>query len=114
VRAPEVGVVVVAPEGRDLVVHPVATDDDGSEPVLVDRVRQESRRLPGERGRREVPARRRRPAGEDVARPAADDVGRVALRPEGLEDRVDRRGDGLGDRRLVDPGGVAQFRPRNR
>ena len=41
VRSPEVGVVVVGPEGRDLEDLAVAPDGDGPEPVLVDGAREE-------------------------------------------------------------------------
>ena len=108
---PEVGVVVVAPEGRDLVLGAVALDGDRPERVLVDRTREERLDLlrPGVRG--EVPVMRR-PAEQEVAQRAAHDVGRSPVSFEGPEDRLDRRGD-PGRERAV---GLVrdQLRPRNR
>ena len=72
VRPPEVGVVVVAPERRDLVLPAATPDRDGPEPVLVCRVVEQRGRLLRERGGGEVPVpfirSRDRPAGQDVAK----------------------------------------------
>ena len=111
VRSPEVGVVVVGPEGRDLEGLAVAADRDGPEPVLVDG--------PGEQLDEplrtgvggQVPVGR--PAFEqDVAQRSTDDVCRVP----GLPQRPEQIAHGRRD--LVVEGGrrrrIGQLRPRNR
>ena len=112
VRPPEVGVVVVGPEGRDLEDLAVVPDGDRPEPVLVDGVREERDDRLGQRVRGEVPVVRA-PAEDDVAQRAADDVRGVAGRPERLEQVVDGAGDRVRDGGR--PAGRArQLRPRNR
>ena len=87
VRPPEIGVVVVAPERRDLVVDPASADRHGAEPVLVCRILEQARR-PFRQGRgREVPVARRQP-GEDVADGSAHDVRGVARSPQRREQVV--------------------------
>ena len=66
VRPPEVGVVVVGAEGRDLEGLAVAPDGDRPEPVLVDRAREELDDALGQCVRREVPVVGRAP--EDTSR----------------------------------------------
>ena len=96
-RAPEVGVVVVLAERRDLDVAMVGrANGDGPEPVLVDRAGEE--RLdpvrPGVGG--EIPVVRLA-AEHDVADRAAHDIRGVAVRPQGPEHVQDGPGDGVGD-----------------
>ena len=67
VGAPKVGVVVVAPERRDLILVTPPPDRDGPEPVLVHGVREELLRLLGQRVGREIPVLRR-PAQQGVAK----------------------------------------------
>ena len=85
-RAPEVRVVVVAPERRDLVLLALPADGDGPEPVLVDGVGEDRLRLLGQCVRGQVPVVSR-PAEQGVAERAADDVGGVTGRPEGPQER---------------------------
>ena len=113
VRPPEVGVVVVGPEGRDL-ERPRRRAGRATVPnaVLVDRAREELDDPFGQGVRGEVPVGGR-PAEEDVAQRPADDVGGVAARPERLEQVADGRRD-----RAVDgvrpTGRGRQLRPRKR
>ena len=115
VRPPEVGVVVVGAEGRDLEDVVAAPDRHRSEPVLVDRAGDELEDALGQGIRGEIPVLGR-PAEKRVAQRPADDVRRMAARPQGREQVVDlgrdRRPQG---RREVRPVvGRDQFRPRNR
>ena len=77
VRSPEVGVVVVGPEGRDLEDLAVASDGDRPEPVLVDGAGKERDDLLGQCIGREVPVGRLS-LEDDIAQRTTDDVGRVA------------------------------------
>ena len=115
VRPPEVGVVVVGAERRDLVQVVAMPDRHGPEPVLVDRAGHELEDALGQRVGREVPVDGGPPQ-HGVAQRSADDVGRVATRPEGREQAVDLGRDRrLQGRREVRPVvGRGQFRPRNR
>ena len=90
VRAPEVGVVVVGPEGRDLVDRVALADRDGPELVLVDRAGEDGEEPVRSRVGREIPVLGR-PAEERVPDRAADDVRRVAVRPQPLHERADGR-----------------------
>ena len=112
VRSPEVGVVVVGAEGRDVERRPVAPDADRAERVLVDRPGHELHDPLGQGVRGEIPVVRR-PTEHDVAQRPADDVGRLSVRPERLEQGADGRRD-----RAVDgvrpTGRGRQLRPRNR
>ena len=88
VRSPEVGVVVVGPERRDLEDLAVAADGDRPEPVLVDGAREELDEPLGRASEARSQSSGRRPR-SDVAQRAADDVGGVAGRPERLEQVAD-------------------------
>ena len=117
VGPPEVGVVVVAPERRDLVLGVVPPDGDRPERVLVRGVGEDGERLARA-------ARRSRGPSPSPAWPSAvsrsDPPTTYAAWPachSAAISSVDVVGNGLGDRRRVDraaSGGVAQFRPRNR
>ena len=112
VRSPEVGVVVVGPEGRDLEDLAVTPDGDGPEPVLVDGAREEIDEPFGQRVRGEIPVHGPPPE-DDVAQRPADDIRGLTGRPECLEQGADggrdRALDGVGP---ADRG--RQLRPRNR
>ena len=104
-RPPEVGVVVVAPEGRDLELIPVAADGDGPEPVLVDGPGEDLEEALGPGVGGQVPVGGRA-AKRGVAQGAAHDVGGLVGVPEGLEQRPDGARDRALERR--------QLRPRKR
>ena len=106
---PEVGVVVVGPEGRDLEMLAVAPDGDRPELVLVDGVGEELDDLLGQCLRGEVPVGRDAPE-DDVAQRTADDVRRVT----GPPDRRQQVVDGSRDRCLDRGRRTRQLRPRNR
>ena len=108
---PEIGVVVVRAEGRDVVDLDAAAHPDRSEAVLIRRVRDQFLDALGEGIRGEVPIDRDPPA-EHVPERAANHIGRVPVRPERLEQLDDGPRDRRPDRRLVV--GAGQFRPRNR
>ena len=122
-RPPEVGVVVVGAEGRDLDLadgRVAGPDGDRPERVLVDGVVEQRLGLLGPGGRGQVPVPRRH-AQQRVAQRAADDPGGVAGRLERGQDVQDRRRDrgghvrgsiGRGRRRRT--AGLGQFFPRNR
>ena len=105
VRPPEVGVVVVAAERRDLVQLAAARHGHRPEPVLVGGLREELQEPFGQRVRGQVPVGRRA-AEQHVAQRTADHVAGLARRPERLEELGDRTGDRVLDRR--------QLRPRKR
>jgi hypothetical protein len=107
-RPPEVGVVVVGPECRDLVLASRAPDRDRPEAVLVGGVLEQRGRLLGKGGRGKVPIDRRAPE-ERIAQRPTDNVRRVARAPERSKEVLDL----VRDR--ADQGvGIAQFRPRKR
>ena len=108
-RPPEVVVVVIGPEGRDLEDLARLPDRDGPEAVLVDGARKELDQAFGACVRREVPIGRE-PVEGQVAQRAADDVGRVTGRPERPEQAID----GGRDRVPDDDRTPRQLRPRNR
>ena len=110
-RAPEVGVVVIPPERRDLVLDAVALDGDRPEGVLVDRPGEEGLDLFRPGVGREVPVMRRS-AEQDITERTADDPGRSPVSFEDPEDRLDRRRDPAREREvdLVRD----QLRPRKR
>ena len=87
VRSPEVGVVVIRPERRDLEDLVVVADGDRAEPVLVDGVREERDDRLGQRPRREVPVL------------AAGDPGRGRATSRRRRTRRDRSPRGSGARR---------------
>ena len=105
VRPPEVGVVVVAPERRDLVELPVAWHRHRPEAILVGGLGEDLQQPLRQRVGRQVPVGRRT-AEQHVAQRAADHVAGLPRRPERLEELGDRTGDGVLDRR--------QLRPRKR
>jgi hypothetical protein len=108
-RPSEIGVVMVAAEGRDLEHLAAMAHRDRPEPVLVDRPREQLDDPLGQRVRREVPVGRA-PAEHHVAQGTSDDVGGVARGPEGLEQLA-----GGGRDRPLDGGrGLRQLRPRKR
>jgi hypothetical protein len=108
VRASEVGVVVVRPERRDLVLVPRAPDRDRPEAVLVGGVLEQRGRLLGKGGRGKVPIDRRA-SEERIAQRPTDDVRRVPPAPERSKEVVDRVRD-----RTDQVVAIAQFRPRKR
>ena len=115
-RTPEVRVVVVGPERRDLdVLDPGigGADRDRAERVLVDRAREQTCGHLGQRRRGQVPVLRFA-AGERVAQRTADDVRGMAGRPQPVEQVLD----GCGERRRwIDRRRTRverQFLPRNR
>ena len=105
VRPPEVGIVVVAPERRDLVQLTGARHRHRAEPVLIRGLGKELEEPLGQRIRRQVPIGRGA-SQQHVAQRTTDHVAGLARRPERLEELADRRGDRVLDRR--------QLRPRKR
>jgi hypothetical protein len=108
VRPPEIGVVMVGPERRDLVLVTVAPDAHGPEPVLVRGVGEERRGLLGEGGRREIPVRNGS-SQERVTKRSTNDIRRMSGVPERSEEVLDQVRD-----RADQVVGIAQFRPRKR
>ena len=114
VRASEVGVVVVLPEGRDLDVTVVGGPDrDRAEAVLVHRAGEEGLDPVRARVRREIPIQRL-PAKEHIADGPAHDICGMAVRPQRPEHVQHGPRDGIGDPWLGHGRGRGQFRPRNR
>ena len=87
VRSPEVRVVVVGPERRDLVDRVALADRDRPELVLVHRAGEDCEEPVRAGVRGEVPVHRSA-AEERVTHRAADDVRRVAVRPQALHHGV--------------------------
>ena len=87
VRPPEVGVVVVAPERRDLVLVAARADGDRPEPVLVDGAREERRAsAPGSASVARSQSSARRPSSASRSEPPTTYAG-VAGGPERPEER---------------------------
>ena len=113
-RAAEVGVLVLGPEGRDLEHVVVAPHRDGAEPVLVDGAREQRDDPLRQRVGRQVPVLRLA-AKQRIAQRSAHDEGGVPVRVQVLEELGDglrygdgeSRGGGLG----IGHGG-RQLRPR--
>jgi hypothetical protein len=106
--SPEVGIVMVRPEGRDLVLVTAAPDRDGSEPVLICSVLEERGGLLRKGRGREVPVDRRATE-QRIPQRATDDIGGVTVVPQDPQELPDRARDRAGQ-----VAAVAQFRPRKR
>jgi hypothetical protein len=107
-RPPEVGVVVVGPERRDLVLVTGSPDGDRPELVLVDRVLEQGGGLLGERRGGQIPVSGR-PSELSVSQRPTDDIRRMSRAPERSKEVMDRVRD-----RAAQVVGMAQFRPRKR
>jgi hypothetical protein len=105
---PEIGVVVVGPEGRDLKLVTGTPDGDRPELVLVDGVLEQRSGLLGQRRAGQVPVAAR-PSEKGVSQGPADDIRRMSRAPERSKEVVDRVRD-----RAAQVVGMAQFRPRKR
>ena len=97
VGPPEVGVVVLAPERRDLVLGLAPPHRHRPERVLVRGVGEDGERLVGQRVGREIPVLRRL-AQRRVAERPADDVHGVSGTPQRGHQLANRVGNGPGDR----------------
>ena len=111
VRSPEVGVVMVGPEGRDLEWRAVAADRHGPELVLIDGAREQLDELLGTGVRREVPVVWT-PIEDDITQRPPDDIRGMPRHPERPKQVVDGAGDGSLDRGRRRR--IGQLRPRKR